>query len=76
MTKEPIVNIDKLEFVNEWHLWVNEIIIKHSRKPFKSKNILAKAIEYTINPYSNKKAFKLEDGSYVDCHQVKIYNPE
>lgn len=64
--------MDKFIHKDNWHDWVGLEVIKHSRKPFKSGNIIVKVKEYTTNPYSGKKGFKLDDDSIVDCHQVKL----
>ena len=55
----------------EWLSWVNEEIIKKSGKPFKSGAKIGKVVEMTINPYSDKLAFKMCDKSIVDCHQCE-----
>ena len=69
MTKETI---DKYAKQDEWSSWVGKMLTKHSPKPFKSGKKEGIAIEYTINPYSGKPAFKMDDDSIVDCHQVKL----
>ncbi len=57
-----------------WPEWVGEILIKKSGKPFKSGLIVGIAKEHTTNPYSDKPAFKMDDGSIVDCYQLELYN--
>jgi hypothetical protein len=65
--------IDKLKFENEWESWVGKTVIKHSRKPFKSTFQTGRVKGITINPYSKKKGFLMDDGSIVDCMQVTLY---
>lgn len=63
------MKVDKFEHMKDWVNWINHEIIKHSGKPFKSGEKIGIPKELTINPYSNKQAFKMDDGSIVDCHQ-------
>jgi hypothetical protein len=65
--------INKLEFENEWESWVGKTVIKHSKKPFKSTFQTSTVKDITINPYSKKKGFLMDDGSIVDCMQVALY---
>jgi len=47
--------------------WIGRPIYKKSGKPFKSGGKKGIALEITINKFSGKKAFKMDDGSVVDC---------
>lgn len=47
-------------------------VIKRSKKPFKSGLIIERAYGTVTNPYSNKVAYLLEDGSYVDVYQCRV----
>lgn len=66
------MKVDKFAYIDEWPNWVNHEVIKHSGKPFKSGKKIGVVKELTTNPYSNKKAFKMDDDSIVDCHQCKL----
>jgi hypothetical protein len=66
--------LNKFEHEADWPNWIGKEVIKHSKKPFKSKQIIETVIGLTTNPNSNKQAFKLNDGSVVDCHQCQLYN--
>jgi hypothetical protein len=55
-----------------WETWIGMKVIKRSNKPFKSTQKIGVVTEYTINPYSNKKGFKIDNDTIVDCHQVKL----
>lgn len=68
--------INKFEHESEWESWVGKKVVKHSNKPFKSTFLIGTVVEFTTNPYSNKKAFKMDDDSIVDCQQVKLYKKE
>jgi len=61
---------DKFKHQDEWKDWVGLEVAKHSGKPFKSGKSTGLVTEYTVNPHSNKVAFKMDDGSVVDCYQV------
>lgn len=63
--------IDKFAKQDKWSSWVGLVLIKHSDKPFKSGLKKGIAVEFTTNPNSGKPAFKMDDDSIVDCHQVK-----
>ena len=68
MVREKIILEEK-----KWLSWVGKTICKKSGKPFKSGKINGVIKELTINPYSNKKGFLMEDdNSIVDCHQCKL----
>lgn len=64
--------INKFKYENEWDTWVGSVVTKHSKKPFKSGLLTGTVNGVTINPYSQKKAFKMDDGSIVDCYQVTL----
>lgn len=64
--------VNKFEHMNDWGKWVGESIVKHSNKPFKSGLKIGTPMELTLNPYSTKQAFKMDDGSVVDCYQCQI----
>lgn len=66
--------INKFLEQSNWQNWIGKEIIKHSDKPFKSGSKTAIPLEITINEYSQKTAFKLDDGSVVDCHQCCLKN--
>ena len=54
----------------EWETWGGLTVEKRSGKPFKSGKKQGIVISKTINTYSNKSGFLMDDGSIVDCHQV------
>jgi hypothetical protein len=60
--------------INNWNEWVNLKVTKHSDKPFKSGKKIGIITELTVNPFSGKQAFKMDDDSIVDCYQVKLLN--
>ena len=70
------MKINKFEFENEWEKWIGFTVEKHSGKKFKGGENIGIVVDMDINPYSNKKAFKMDDGSLVDCHQCKLYKYE
>lgn len=49
------------------------IICKKSGKPFKNGLKLALVVGETVNPYSKKPAYILEDGSVVDKYICIVY---
>lgn len=63
--------VDKLASESQWDTWVGVEVEKHSGKPFKSGLKIGTPMSTTINPHSGKKAFLMDDGSIVDCLQVK-----
>lgn len=75
VTRDRIKVIEKLIDNNEgekWLSWVDKEIIKKSNKPFKSGKQVGMVSEITINPYSEKLGFKMDDGSIVDCYQCNL----
>jgi len=68
-----MITVDKFINATQWDQWLGKQIIKHSGKPFKSRFKIGIPQEMTTNPNSNKLAFKMDDGSVVDCHQCKLY---
>jgi hypothetical protein len=46
-------------------------VTKKSRKPFKSGKKTETVVKETINPYSGKEAYLLEDGSVVNKSQCQ-----
>jgi hypothetical protein len=57
---------------SEWPEWVEKQIEKKSGKKFKSGNKIGLVMGLEINPNSGKTAFKMDDGTVVDCHQCKL----
>jgi len=47
-------------------------ITKKSGKPFKNGRKMVTVKGFGVNPYTNKLAFILEDGSFVDRYQCKV----
>lgn len=68
-----MAKVDKFETESEWDSWIGQKVVKHSNRPFKSSFLIGTVAGITINPHSQKKAFKMDDDSIVDCHQVKLY---
>jgi hypothetical protein len=66
------MRVDKFEHANEWHTWIGKEVVKHSGKPFKSGEQIGSVVAFTTNPHSGKPAFEMNDGSVVDCFQVKL----
>lgn len=68
--------IDKLKNQDDWDNWIGKQVVKYSKKPFKSGKTIGIPVEVTVNPHSNKKAFKMDDNSIVDCFQVALHEQE
>ena len=67
------LELESVEETKEWESWLGEKIMKKSKKPFKSTNIVGIPEEIVINPHSGKFAFFMkEDKSIVDCHQCVL----
>lgn len=66
------MKVDKFKYSNQWSQWIGKSVEKHSDKPFKSGLKVGRVMELTINPHSGKDGFLMDDGSIVDCHQVKL----
>ena len=59
-----------------WNKWIGKEVIKRSKKPFKSGKQIETVVELTINPHSNKQAFRLNDTSIVDCYQLRLHSDD
>jgi hypothetical protein len=70
--KTKIIKIDRITTKDDWKKWIGLNIIKRSNKPFKSGLKIGIPLGMELNPYSGKMAFKMDDGSIVDCHQCKL----
>lgn len=66
------MKIDKFKDQDNWVDWVGLYVTKHSGRPFKSGDLISRITKFTINPYSLKPAFEMDDESVVDCYQVKL----
>jgi hypothetical protein len=64
--------VDKLSDQDNWMTYIGKKVSKHSNKPFKSGDRLGVPLSLRINEHSGKVAFEMNDGSVVDCHQVKL----
>lgn len=53
--------------------WVDNVVVKKSRKPFKSGHRKATVKSITVNPNCNKIAFEFyEDDSVVNCEICRL----
>lgn len=66
------MKVDKFENCNDWRNWVGKEVVKHPNNPFKSTLKTGVVKDYTTNPHSGKDGFLMDDGSIVDCYQVKL----
>ncbi len=64
--------MDKFSEEKEWGNWLDNEIVKHSGKPFKSGLKIGIAKKMVINEHSGKLAFLMDDESVVDCFQCKL----
>jgi hypothetical protein len=64
--------INKFSDQDNWTSYIGQKIIKHSGKPFKSGEKIGTPLEMTVNEHSGREAFKMDDGSVVDCFQTKL----
>lgn len=60
----------------DYSTWIGKLVKKRSNKPFKSGSKTELVINITINPYSDKEAFLLNDGSIVNCEVCKLTDNE
>lgn len=58
----------------EYKSWLNSEIEKKSGKPFKSGLKIGTPLQMTVNSYTFKVAFLMDDDSVVDCTQCKLKN--
>lgn len=63
-----------LNEINEWINWIGLGVVKKSKKKFKSGNTTGIPIRLTVNQYSKKPAFRMDDDSIVDCHILELKN--
>lgn len=53
--------------------WVGKQVVKISKKPFKSKSLIATVKGVITHPITNREAFVFnEDESYVECKKCKL----
>lgn len=52
--------------------WIGKKIKKVSGKPFKSTLKIGTPMSICFNKYSRKQAFRMDDGSVVDCHVCEL----
>jgi hypothetical protein len=69
-----MAKVDKFAEKDLWVNWVGMILRKHSNNPFKSGLQTGRAMELTVNPYSLKQGFLMDDGTVVDCFRCKLEN--
>lgn len=67
-----MTKINKWKREHEWPDWVGDTVEKHSGKPFKGGEKIGIITDMGINPWTGRKAFKIDDDSYVDCYQCKL----
>ena len=64
--------LNKFKDSTEWPEWIGKPVKKYSGKKFKGGKNIEVVKGFTVNPYSNKPAFILEDDSIVDCFQLTL----
>ena len=63
---------DKWKHETDWPDWIGNTVEKKSGKPFKGGEKVGIVSDMGINPWTKRKAFKIDD-SFIDCYQCKLY---
>lgn len=68
------MNRDKQNEIAKYYEMLGEVVIKHSKKPFKSGYKENTVIGITTNEFTNRIAFLFnEDDSVVECFKCRLF---
>lgn len=70
---KEIANIPRIHTVVP--LPIGSVIVKKSLNPFKSGNKTGVITEIGVNPNTERQAYLMDDGSWVDAFQCELYDP-